>query len=261
MNLGPEMWTSLEEAPTQLHSRMSWCYGYLETGNSPMQTEMPKPMNTPFGGLCQPIGRRAPGTPAEDHRTDFLGGHRSQGLDTAVETLLFSAIRWMKRAERAETISLALSYRNQLEDANVAMTKPWVESMSDTMETRYSRPCGIKSWSTPDAIKKAPLSRSAAPDRSLAVQGALCIELICTFARALCELTTKHSGPRQEPSGDLLSSIEKLRRTVLRGSAPICMDSASSATKASAADSPPRYEPQRLDTSDLVRPWPPPAAY
>ena len=92
---------------------------------------------------------------------------------------------------------------------------------------------------------------------ALQVQGPLCIELICTFARALCELTAKQSllALGGKPSGDLLSTIEKLRQS--GAVAPwICsyMHGLRVLGNKSVhpAQSPPRFEPKRLELSDLV---------
>jgi hypothetical protein len=51
----------------------------------------------------------------------YLGGHRVQGLETAVETLVFGAIRWLKRAARAEEIGCALLRSEDVAAWNRAM--------------------------------------------------------------------------------------------------------------------------------------------
>ncbi len=188
----------------------------------------------------------------------FLGGHRVADTQGAVSALMFAALDWMKKANDLDTIGCALFQRAELD--------AWSASMNQVLGRSSAAAEGDPLI---DALRAEVLAL-AGPHRdgvlepglkpfteTLKVQGPLCIELVCTFSRTLCEIIVRECLKTQgtKPSGDLLNSIEKLRQSgkvapwvcsYMHGIRVLGNKSVHPATE------PPRYVPSTLDGSDLV---------
>jgi hypothetical protein len=188
----------------------------------------------------------------------YLGGHRVQELDSAVETLIFAAIHWLKKADRAEVICCTLLQKEELDRWNEAMNQALGRAFAGVdgdpvMVALQSEVLSLVRKHRDGVLRPAlhPLLEA------LQVQGPLCIELVCTFSRTLCEVTVreclKEAG--KKTSGDLLSSIENLRKTgkvapwvcsYMHGLRVLGNKSVHPAHK------PPKYHPKTLGAADLV---------
>jgi hypothetical protein len=188
----------------------------------------------------------------------FLAGHRVQSMQTAVEKLVLSSLQWLKRSNRSQDVCCTLLQLDEVERFNTAMNEtlgrssigadgdPIIVALRQEVLTFASR------------YKDGPLNPALRPlFEALNGKGDLCIELICTFSRTLCEVMVRECLvlQGQKPSGDLLSSIEKLRKTgmiapwvssYMHGLRVLGNKSVHP------AHSPPKYVPQHLGSADLV---------
>jgi len=187
----------------------------------------------------------------------FLAGHRVQGMDNAVETLVLASLQWLKKSARAQEVSCTLLQMDEVDSFNCAMNTtlgrstvgdgdPMISALRTEVLTLAAR------------YKDGPLKPALGPlYEALNVQGDLCIELICTFSRTLCEVMVRECLKMrgQKSSGDLLNSIEKLRKTgmiapwvssYMHGLRVVGNKSVHPAHK------PPKYLPAQLGSADLV---------
>ena len=113
-------------------------------------------------------------------------------MPNAVETLIFAAIRWLKRAEKAEKICCTLLQKEELDQWNLAMNKSLSRSSIGIDDDGVILALRTEVLSLARKHKDGVLQPALRPlVEALQVQGALCIELICTFTRTLCEVTVR----------------------------------------------------------------------
>ena len=188
----------------------------------------------------------------------FLAGHRVQSMDNAIEFLMMAALQWIKKSFQSQDVSCTLLQLEEVNRFDVEMNRslgrasigvdgdPMIGALrSEVLTLAYRYRDGVLQ----PALR--PLYEA------LNVQGELCIELICTFSRTLCEVMVREclKIKGQKPSGDLLNSIEKLRKTgfiapwvssYMHGLRVLGNKSVHP------AHSPPKYLPQNLGSADLV---------
>jgi len=188
----------------------------------------------------------------------FLGGHRVSDMDTAVQTLIFAAMHWLKRSERGESIRCALLQVDELEawDAsmNRALGRVYVGGHEDPLLDALRRE--VLEQALP--LREGPLAPALVPlVEALRGQGPLCVELVCTFSRTLAERIVNESiqASGKKPGGDLLSKIEDLRKggsiapwvcSYMHGLRVLGNKSVHPPNQ------PPRYLPQKLGKEDLL---------
>ena len=188
----------------------------------------------------------------------FLAGHRVQGLDTAVEQLVLSSLHWLKKSSQSLEVCCTLLQIDEVDDFDSEMNRSLGRSTVGVDGDPMIAALRAEVLTLTARYKEGPLRPALGPlYEALDVQGALCIELICTFARTLCEVMVRECLvlQGQKPSGDLLNSIEKLRKT---GTIAPWVSSYMHGLRVVGNKSvhpphqPPKYMPQQLGAADLV---------
>ena len=130
------------------------------------------------------------------------------------QILIETSIHWLNASSESHSIRCSIFYTELLEEFNTLMNKSlnrtFAESGSNSILSALINELKIELSKFLDTE----LNEGATPLLSaLSVKGAINIQLVCTFARTLCELIVKETLASREKkvSGDLLSSIERLR--------------------------------------------------
>lgn len=144
----------------------------------------------------------------------LLFGNCLDDKKTLAETLIETSIHWLNVSTESHSIRCSIFYTELLEEFNTLMNKSlnrtFAKSGSNTILSALINELKVELSKFLDTE----LNEGATPLLSaLSVKGAINIQLVCTFARTLCELIVKETldSRGKKVSGDLLSSIERLR--------------------------------------------------
>ena len=144
----------------------------------------------------------------------LLFGNCLDDKKTLVQILIETSIHWLNASTESHSIRCSIFYTELLEEFNTLMNKSlnrtFAESGSNSILSALINELKVEL----SKYLNAELNEGATPLLSaLSVNGDINIQLVCTFARTLCELIVKETLASREKkvSGDLLSSIERLR--------------------------------------------------
>jgi hypothetical protein len=146
--------------------------------------------------------------------TSFLFGNSVRNKSIAIELLIQNSLSWLKNVKKNSTIHCSVFYTDLVEFFNQTMNKTLNRNYVDCDKNPILNSIIIEVKTMLHNQKKGVLEEGISPLYSaLSVKENINVELICTFARTLCELIVKdiHIKNKIKVSGDLLSSIEKLR--------------------------------------------------
>ena len=144
----------------------------------------------------------------------LLFGNSLEDKKTLALRLIETSIHWLNSSTENHTIRCSIFYTELLEEFNALMNKSlnrtFAKSGSNSILSALIDELKVELSKFLDTE----LNEGATPLLSaLSVKGDINIQLICTFARTLCELIVKETlaSKEKQVSGDLLSSIERLR--------------------------------------------------
>ncbi len=188
----------------------------------------------------------------------FLLGNRTENKELSVEMLIFESLIWLKQAKTTKSIHCSLLHIEELNLWDKTMNSVLGRSSIDPKSNPIVDTLKIDLVNLLEKHKSSSLSTGIVPLYSaLSTKEGLNIELVCTFARTLCELivndvTKKHNI---KESTDLLSSIERLRNdgvispwisSYMHGIRIMGNKSVHPPKKT------PKYKPLKLETGDLA---------
>lgn len=188
----------------------------------------------------------------------FLLGNRTENKELSVEMLIFESLIWLKQAKTTKSIHCSLLHIEELNLWDKTMNSVLGRSSIDPKSNPIVDTLKIDLVNLLEKHKSSSLSTGIVPLYSaLSTKEGLNIELVCTFARTLCELivndvTKKHNI---KESNDLLSSIERLRNdgvispwisSYMHGIRIMGNKSVHPPKKT------PKYKPLKLETGDLA---------
>lgn len=144
----------------------------------------------------------------------LLFGNCLEDKKTLAQILIETSINWLNASTASHSIRCSIFYTELLEEFNSLMNKSlnrtFAKSCSNSILSALINELKVEL----SKLLDTELNEGATPLLSaLTVKGDINIQLVCTFARTLCELVVKETLASREKkvSGDLLSSIERLR--------------------------------------------------
>lgn len=188
----------------------------------------------------------------------FLLGNRVEDKELSVELLIFESLMWLKQAKTTKCINCSLLHMEELNLWNKTMNSVLGRSSIDPKSNPIIDTLKMDLINILEKHKSSTLSDGIVPLYSaLNTKQGLNIELVCTFARTLCELIVNDVNNKHniKTSSDLLSSIEKLRNdgiispwisSYMHGIRIMGNKSVHPPKKT------PKYSPIKLETGDLA---------
>jgi len=144
----------------------------------------------------------------------LLFGNCLDDKKTLAQILIETSINWLNASTGSHSIRCSIFYTELLEEfdalMNESLNRTFAKSGSNSILSALINELKVEL----SKLLDTELNEGATPLLSaLSVKGDINIQLVCTFARTLCELVVKETlGSRERKvSGDLLSSIERLR--------------------------------------------------
>lgn len=144
----------------------------------------------------------------------LLFGNCLDDKKTLAQILIETSINWLNASTESHSIRCSIFYTELLKEFNSLMNKSlnrtFAKSGSNSILSALINELKVEL----SKLLDTELNEGATPLLSaLSVRGDINIQLVCTFARTLCELVVKETLASREKkvSGDLLSSIERLR--------------------------------------------------
>lgn len=144
----------------------------------------------------------------------LLFGNCLDDKNTIAKTIIKTSIRWLHSSTGSHSIRCSIFYTELLEEFNTQMNKSlnrtFAKSGANSILSALINELKVElSKYSQNELKEGAIPLLS----SLSIKGEINIQLVCTFARTLCELIVKETlaSRGRKVTGDLLSSIEQLR--------------------------------------------------
>ena len=144
----------------------------------------------------------------------LLFGNCLDDKKTLAQILIETSINWLNASTKCHSIRCSIFYTELLVEfdalMNESLNRTFANSGSNSILSALINELKVEL----SKLLDTELNEGATPLLSaLSVKGDINIQLVCTFARTLCELVVKETlaSRQRKVSGDLLSSIERLR--------------------------------------------------